>query len=700
MDALERALADMTDWVAFERLCCRVLNSEGFRVDPRGGSKDEGRDAVEGDQVTFQYSLQEDVPRKLGKEITRYEGSGKRPREYVFVTNQSVSADTKDRFATSFGKLGIKLHIFDRSWLSAKIGSPKLKDLRDELLASTIITAPDTVRIALSGPLRNAMLGALDEGTKDTLTDERLGRVRALMKARALAEAEKVLREVLEQANLPVDQRFEAHLHLGNVMFHQGRVDEAQVEWEHAIETAHPNALAAANLATSLLVLQNKPAQARAVITRGLETDPRFAGLINLEGLYEWGVGNTGRALELFRQAYAVDERPEHLLNIWNLQAELGTPPADEDIRKATERFPTHKELLLMLANRLIDHFQEKHDPAVLQRANETISRALSDFLPVLEKHKSRTPFSPLDWEWIGCALNTFASIVYWSGDHRRAEELVKLAMLFDDAPLLSFTLGQVLSALGRYSEAVASYEAAAARGFDKGDLWLQLGNSHYILYRQSLDAERLQRAAYCYDRASRTLPFALTNLAQLHWDVGRKDHARELIAQALKACPNEPVVQCNALIYACDGDPTRVLAGMGEIEAQHPTNATVLTVIGDACYQLGEWGRAFAYFSRAADAAGPHAALLEQLYPRAADALTRTVGGDEGSVRAMEFLLKAMDRLPGNRAIEAKLEELSRSRAECGRASRTDHPWEVGRGNGRQCLPALATQLQPKGSR
>jgi hypothetical protein len=36
LDAIERALADVTDWVNFERLSSRVLNFEGFEVDPRG----------------------------------------------------------------------------------------------------------------------------------------------------------------------------------------------------------------------------------------------------------------------------------------------------------------------------------------------------------------------------------------------------------------------------------------------------------------------------------------------------------------------------------------------------------------------------------------------------------------------------------------------------------------------------------------
>jgi len=661
MDSIERALADLTDWVTFERISCRVLNSEGFKVEPRGGSKDEGRDAIEGDEVTFQFSIQENVLKKLSKEHKRYGGTTQRPKEYVFVTNQGVPSKSKDKAVALFGKVGIKLRLFDRAWLSGKIGADKLKDLRDELLASNIITAPDIVRFALRTPLRNSILAALDEGTKDAVNDDRLRMVRGLMKAGEFVAAETHLRQVLEQAALPTSQQFEAHLHLGNVIFQQGKAEEAKAEWRKAIDTGHPNSTAAVNLATMLLILENKTAEAHRLTETGLEGDARSAGLINVMGLVEWTDGNAARALELFRQAQAIEDRPEFLLNEWNLQSESGRPPSNEEIERALERYPTHKDLLLIRANRLIDRFQETHDPSVLQQTGETIARALAVYMPRLEKERKPDSFAPLDHEWIGCALNTQASVAYWSGNHARAEQLIRLAILFNDAPIFQFTLGQALAALGRYEEAIAAYENAGNRGLDKIDLWIQLGNAHYIVFRQTGDPSRVSRAAACYAKAAETHPMAFVNLAQLSWDIGERDKARRLIAKALAADPNEPVTQCNAIVYECNDDPRCILERMPEVEAQHPGHPTVLTVIGNSHYQLGEWEKAFAYLDRGINAAGPNSGLVAQAYPLAADALAKRIGGSHGRLKALEYLLKGSERLPKNAAIEKKLNELSK---------------------------------------
>ena len=210
MDAIERALEDISDWIYFERLCCRVLNSEGYKVDPRGGSGDAGRDAIEGDEVTFQFSLREDTTAKLGEELDRYKKGKKAPKEYVYATNREVSARIKDEQTKRFAEVGMGLVVCDRAWLSAKLGADKVAHLRSELLAQRLIHTPDIIRIALSTPLRTAMLGMLEAAGKDSLTDERLRRVRALM-GKDPAEAERLLRGVLAQGALPKDQEFEAH---------------------------------------------------------------------------------------------------------------------------------------------------------------------------------------------------------------------------------------------------------------------------------------------------------------------------------------------------------------------------------------------------------------------------------------------------------------------------------------------------------
>jgi tetratricopeptide (TPR) repeat protein len=504
------------------------------------------------------------------------------------------------------------------------------------------------------------MLGMLESATKDSLTDERLRRVRALM-GKDAAEAERLLLGVLAQDALPKDQEFEAHTHLGNILFATGRTDEAKASWGRAIGLGVANQTPAANLATTLLICERTSAAAREVVERGMNVDPRSAALMNVKGLLEWDDGNTKEALELFRKAYSIEDRPEFLMNEWNLLLEeTGKNPSDDDVAKALERYPSHKELLLLFANRMLDRFQATHEGISLQKAGEALTKAFPVDLGRLERDWDRSVVSPLDWEWMACALNTMGAVVYWQGDLRRAESLSQLAIVFEDNPLFHFAAGQVQIAMGRIEQAITCFERAAALGFDKADLWCQLGNAHYVLFRRTAAKDHLNEAAAAYEKGAMKNPTIFVNLAQLCWDIGDRDKAKELVALALKENAKDPVAMCNSLLYASDGKPEKVLAGMSPIEAAYPTHPTVLTMIGESHYHLGNWEAGYAYFVRAIDAAGPNSFLLDQVYPLAARALKRSVGGEKGSLAAMEFLLRATERLPQSAGVQQTLHALA----------------------------------------
>ena len=213
-------------------------------------------------------------------------------------------------------------------------------------------------------------------------------------------------------------------------------------------------------------------------------------------------------ALELFRKAHSIEERPEFLMNEWNLLAEVaGKSPSDDDIAKALERYPTHKELLLVFANRMLDRFQATHEEIALQKAGEALTKAFPVDLGRLEKDRDRSVVSPLDWEWMACALNTMGAVLYWQGDLRRAESLSQLAIMFEDTPLFQFMAGQVQIAMSRIEEAISCFEKAAALGFDKADLWCQLGNAHYALFRQTAEKKHLNEAAAAYEKGAERNP-------------------------------------------------------------------------------------------------------------------------------------------------------------------------------------------------
>src|SRR5262245_8435318 len=78
MTLVEQSLEALTDDSFFETVCHGILTNAGYDVDPRGGSGDAGRDAIESSKDTgeaetvFQYSIEQKTKNKLKNELKRY----------------------------------------------------------------------------------------------------------------------------------------------------------------------------------------------------------------------------------------------------------------------------------------------------------------------------------------------------------------------------------------------------------------------------------------------------------------------------------------------------------------------------------------------------------------------------------------------------------------------------------------------------
>ena len=203
VDPLEQALNNLTDDRHFETLSRRVLAAEGYKIDPRGGSADSGRDSIEGGtsakpKAVFQFSLRRDSGTKLGEELARYgDGGHIPPEEYVYVTNRRVSAETKDSYSERFAKIGIRLRVLDLDWFSTVLTLPIHALARHEILAPYVVQMPDIVRFALQGSMRNAALQMLQEAGRVSVVDERLRAIRVLLAGGRYAKARSELEEVL-----------------------------------------------------------------------------------------------------------------------------------------------------------------------------------------------------------------------------------------------------------------------------------------------------------------------------------------------------------------------------------------------------------------------------------------------------------------------------------------------------------------------
>ncbi|MFZ5534603.1 MAG: TIR domain-containing protein [Patescibacteria group bacterium] len=112
-------LKELTDYAEFERLCDDVLSVSGYpEIEPLGGFKDKGRDAVHVDKknttTVFSYSVREDWQAKLFEDADKIVKHGHKCEKYVFVTTSDVTASERDSLKMIIkSKYGWDLEIYD-----------------------------------------------------------------------------------------------------------------------------------------------------------------------------------------------------------------------------------------------------------------------------------------------------------------------------------------------------------------------------------------------------------------------------------------------------------------------------------------------------------------------------------------------------------------------------------------------------------
>jgi len=131
-DSITYCLERVSDYRDFERLCSAFLASAGYpRVDPLGGTGDEGRDAIvrsdeAGRKIGFAYTVRSDWRVKLASDCKRVHDKGHDPDVFVFVCTEALSASEKD-FAHSFvaEKYRWTLDLFDLERLRVQLVGPQ-----------------------------------------------------------------------------------------------------------------------------------------------------------------------------------------------------------------------------------------------------------------------------------------------------------------------------------------------------------------------------------------------------------------------------------------------------------------------------------------------------------------------------------------------------------------------------------------------
>ncbi len=131
-DPITYCLERLSDYRDFERLCSSLMAGAGYpRIDPLGGTGDEGRDAVimndeSGSKIGFAYTVRADWRTKLASDAKRVHEKGHDPAVFVFVCTQALSAAEKD-FAHKYvsEKYSWTLDLFDLERLRVQLVGPQ-----------------------------------------------------------------------------------------------------------------------------------------------------------------------------------------------------------------------------------------------------------------------------------------------------------------------------------------------------------------------------------------------------------------------------------------------------------------------------------------------------------------------------------------------------------------------------------------------
>lgn len=102
-DRIIYCLEQLTDYYQFERLCHDMMALQGYsNIEPLGGSKDKGRDAIhtgtsDHSCTLFAYSVREDWQKKLLEDSNKVKKHGHVCSRFVFLSTASFTATERDK---------------------------------------------------------------------------------------------------------------------------------------------------------------------------------------------------------------------------------------------------------------------------------------------------------------------------------------------------------------------------------------------------------------------------------------------------------------------------------------------------------------------------------------------------------------------------------------------------------------------------
>jgi len=130
-DPIIYCLGELTDYAQFERMAHDILVTRGYpSIEPLGGFKDKGRDAVHrspdsGGGTVFAYSVREDWRDKLDEDAEKISGHGHPCSKLVFLSTAIFTASERDQAVADIrSKYGWELDLYGLERLRVLLAGP------------------------------------------------------------------------------------------------------------------------------------------------------------------------------------------------------------------------------------------------------------------------------------------------------------------------------------------------------------------------------------------------------------------------------------------------------------------------------------------------------------------------------------------------------------------------------------------------
>lgn len=152
-------LEEITDYFEFERLCSDLMSREGYSsIEPLGGFKDKGRDAVNFnktgfDTTIFAYSVREDWRAKLAEDAKKIKDHGHACKRLVFLTTARFTATERDEALETIQKefgWTLELYGLERLRILLEVNHVDIRSAHPQIFNPAFFGTPDS-----SGTLRD-----------------------------------------------------------------------------------------------------------------------------------------------------------------------------------------------------------------------------------------------------------------------------------------------------------------------------------------------------------------------------------------------------------------------------------------------------------------------------------------------------------------------------------------------------------------